>query len=141
MGMPPPPMGMGMPPPPMMMTGIVPQNVREACEMAGRGITSGQTTQDTEVTVYDPNGDKIKPDHFDSFDEIKDFPRDIRDELKKAGFPSPSQIQSYTWPLGVRCKDVIGIAATGSGKTLAFLLPALPICTTLDTDLSAKAQA
>jgi ATP-dependent RNA helicase DDX5/DBP2 len=115
---------MGMPPPPMMMAGGVPQNVREACEMAGRGVTTNQTTKDIDVTVYDPTGDKIKPDHFESFAEIKEFPREIRDELKKAGFPSPSQIQAYTWPLGIRSKDVIGIAATGSGKTLAFLLPA-----------------
>jgi len=59
-----------------------------------------------------------------TFDEIKDFPREIRSALKSAGFPGPSQVQAYTWPLGNRSKDIIGIAATGSGKTLAFLLPA-----------------
>jgi len=45
-------------------------------------------------------------------------------ELQRT-FPSPSQIQAFTWPLTLQNKDIIGIAATGSGKTLAFLLPAL----------------
>merc|ERR1719414_1601621 len=40
------------------------------------------------------------------------------------GFPAPSQIQQYTWPLALQQRDTIGVAATGSGKTLAFLLPA-----------------
>ena len=43
-------------------------------------------------------------------------------ELRKAGFPTPSQIQMYTWPLALEKRDVIGIAATGSGKTLAFFV-------------------
>eukprot|EP00931_Biecheleriopsis_adriatica_P062338 TRINITY_DN3754_c0_g2_i3.p1 TRINITY_DN3754_c0_g2~~TRINITY_DN3754_c0_g2_i3.p1 ORF type:complete len:621 (-),score=138.43 TRINITY_DN3754_c0_g2_i3:56-1918(-) len=101
-----------------------PLTLAEACEAAGRGITSGQTAKDDDVQVLDPNEDKVKADRFTSFDDAADFPREIREELKRAGFPAPSQIQAYTWPLGLRGKDVIGIAATGSGKTLAFLLPA-----------------
>lgn len=100
-------------------------SLAEVCDSAGRGDTSGNTAEDTEISVFGPKEDRIRdPDHFDSFDEIKDFPRDVRHALKDAGFPSPSQIQAYCWPLGLREKDVIGIAATGSGKTLAFLLPA-----------------
>jgi len=61
---------------------------------------------------------------FWSFDQCAQFfPPPLLAELKKA-FPAPSQIQSFTWPLALYGKDVIGIAATGSGKTLAFLLPA-----------------
>ncbi|KAL4785836.1 P-loop containing nucleoside triphosphate hydrolase protein [Aspergillus varians] len=41
------------------------------------------------------------------------------------GFPSPTTIQSATWPLLFAGRDVIGIAETGSGKTLAFGLPCL----------------
>merc|ERR1719316_2018759 len=48
----------------------------------------------------------------------------MTDDLMAAGFPSPSKIQKYTWPLAMKHIDVIGVAATGSGKTLAFLLPA-----------------
>merc|ERR1719277_2932556 len=101
-----------------------PLTLAEACEAAGRGVTSGQTAQDDEVQVLDPNEEPAEVDKYDSFDDAVDFPRELRDELKKAGFPAPSQIQAWTWPLGLRGKDVIGIAATGSGKTLAFLLPA-----------------
>ncbi|CAK0895596.1 unnamed protein product, partial [Prorocentrum cordatum] len=96
----------------------------EACEAAGRGVTTGQTAQDIEVKVLDPNEEPVDIDKFESFDDAREFPRELRQELKAAGFPAPSQIQAYTWPLGLRGKDIIGIAATGSGKTLAFLLPA-----------------
>eukprot|EP00413_Alexandrium_margalefii_P033904 CAMPEP_0204567242 /NCGR_PEP_ID=MMETSP0661-20131031/36493_1 /ASSEMBLY_ACC=CAM_ASM_000606 /TAXON_ID=109239 /ORGANISM="Alexandrium margalefi, Strain AMGDE01CS-322" /LENGTH=451 /DNA_ID=CAMNT_0051575139 /DNA_START=48 /DNA_END=1399 /DNA_ORIENTATION=- len=99
-------------------------SIAEACEAAGRGVTTGQTANDDEVKVLGPNEEHADLDPYETFDEIKAFPREMRDELRKAGFPGPSQIQAYTWPLGIKGKDIIGIAATGSGKTLAFLLPA-----------------
>jgi len=98
--------------------------VAEACEAAGRGVATGQTVHDDDVTVYGPDEEKYDADRFESFDEVKEFPRELREEIRNAGFPAPSQIQSWTWPLSLRGKDIIGIAATGSGKTLAFLLPA-----------------
>jgi len=99
-------------------------SIAEACEAAGRGITTGQTAQDDEVQVFGPDEELVEATRFETFDDCRDFPREIREELKNAGFPGPSQIQAWTWPLGLRGKDIIGIAATGSGKTLAFLLPA-----------------
>jgi ATP-dependent RNA helicase DBP3 len=42
-----------------------------------------------------------------------------------SGFKQPSPIQAQCWPIVLRGRDLIGIAATGSGKTLAFILPAL----------------
>ncbi|CAK8986260.1 unnamed protein product [Durusdinium trenchii] len=101
-----------------------PLTLAEACEAAGRGFTTGKTAQDDEVQVLNPDEEPIEADRYATFEDARDFPREIREELKNAGFPSPSQIQAYTWPLGLRGKDIIGIAATGSGKTLAFLLPA-----------------
>jgi len=101
-----------------------PLTLAEACEAAGRGVTTGKTAQDDEVQVLDPDEAPVRAEKFTSFDDADEFPREIREELKSAGFPAPSQIQAYTWPLGLRGKDIIGIAATGSGKTLAFLLPA-----------------
>lgn len=109
---------------PMKLSEGRPLTLAEACEAAGRGFTTGKTAQDDEVQVLNPDEEPIKADRFTSFDDARDFPREIREKLKSAGFPSPSQIQAYTWPLGLRGKDIIGIAATGSGKTLAFLLPA-----------------
>jgi len=99
-------------------------SIAEACESAGRGLTQGATVMDDEVTVYGPDERPTNPQKFATFEEIREFPRELQAEFRKAGFPGPSQIQSYTWPLGLGGKDVIGIAATGSGKTLAFLLPA-----------------
>lgn len=61
---------------------------------------------------------------FKTFKEIDEFPREVQSAFQNAGFPGPSQIQAYCWPLGLRGHDVIGVAATGSGKTLAFLMPA-----------------
>lgn len=49
----------------------------------------------------------------------------ILEEISKAGFTTPSPIQSQAWPVLLSGEDLIGIAQTGTGKTLAFLLPAL----------------
>lgn len=100
-------------------------SINQALDRAGRGITDGGGTcvHDQEVTVTDPWGRELTPEVYSTFD-IPSFPPRLRDELMRAGFPAPSQIQAYTWPLGLQGRDMIGIAATGSGKTLAFLLPA-----------------
>merc|ERR1719433_72931 len=98
--------------------------IAEACDAAGRGTTTGMTVQDSDISVYGPDERPVTPQRFDTFDQVREFPREVQGELRRAGFPGPSQIQAYTWPLALSGKDVIGIAATGSGKTLAFLLPA-----------------
>jgi len=85
---------------------------------------TGATITDQEVRVLDASGRPLTDlPRFSNF-EACPFPPTIRDCLLKAGFPAPSQIQQYTWPLALQSRDVIGVAATGSGKTLAFLLPA-----------------
>ncbi|CAK9115563.1 unnamed protein product [Durusdinium trenchii] len=85
---------------------------------------TGKTCADQEVKVQDPMG-QILPSFsgYDSFDACP-FPAAIKNQITAAGFPAPSQIQQYCWPLAMQNLDVIGVAATGSGKTLAFLLPA-----------------
>eukprot|EP00442_Polarella_glacialis_P019045 CAMPEP_0115161100 /NCGR_PEP_ID=MMETSP0227-20121206/71163_1 /TAXON_ID=89957 /ORGANISM="Polarella glacialis, Strain CCMP 1383" /LENGTH=447 /DNA_ID=CAMNT_0002573051 /DNA_START=152 /DNA_END=1491 /DNA_ORIENTATION=- len=110
--------------------------LREACDSAGRGDTKGACVDDADITVLGPDERPIPPVKVSSFDEVREFPREILAEFRKAGFPGPSQIQAYTWPLALQNKDVIGIAATGSGKTLAFLLPAF--CEMLRTGHSAS---
>ncbi|GJP62081.1 hypothetical protein CLOP_g19182 [Closterium sp. NIES-67] len=42
-----------------------------------------------------------------------------------ASFASPSPIQRWAWPVLLRGRDLVAIAATGSGKTLAFGVPGL----------------
>eukprot|EP00434_Breviolum_minutum_P006283 symbB.v1.2.005543.t1/scaffold308.1/size235111/6 len=85
---------------------------------------TGHTIADNEVKVQDPMGQVLSSfSGYDSFDACP-FPQAIKSQITAAGFPAPSQIQQYTWPLAMQARDVIGVAATGSGKTLAFLLPA-----------------
>merc|ERR1740121_3451564 len=48
----------------------------------------------------------------------------LLDPMLRAGFATPTSIQSYSWAIGCEGRDMIGVAKTGSGKTLAFLLPA-----------------
>jgi ATP-dependent RNA helicase DDX5/DBP2 len=45
--------------------------------------------------------------------------------FKEKKFTKPSAIQSQTWPICLKGKDLIGLAETGSGKTLGFLLPGI----------------
>ncbi|WP_428910950.1 DEAD/DEAH box helicase [Niallia sp. Krafla_26] len=54
--------------------------------------------------------------------ELKPF---IGQVWEKAGFHSPTTIQSYAIPAIVENKDVIAQSPTGTGKTLAYLLPVL----------------
>lgn len=99
-------------------------SLKEACEAAGRGDSSGHCVDDAEISVIGPDERPVQPVKINSFSEIREFPYEIQEQFRRAGFPGPSQIQAFTWPLALQGKDVIGIAATGSGKTLAFLLPA-----------------
>ncbi|KAF9622918.1 hypothetical protein IFM89_035151 [Coptis chinensis] len=45
--------------------------------------------------------------------------------VDKAGYKTPSPIQTVAIPLGLQQRDVIGIAETRSSKTAAFVLPML----------------
>lgn len=96
--------------------------IAEACAAAASG-TVGETVQDNDVRVIDFNESPLPLHKVYAFDHCVQFPPKLIADLKQS-FPSPSQIQAFTWPLAMQGKDVIGIAATGSGKTLAFLLPA-----------------
>lgn len=53
------------------------------------------------------------------------LPDYILQEVSRAGFSSPTPIQSCGWPMALTGRDVVGIAKTGSGKTLAFIIPAI----------------
>ena len=49
----------------------------------------------------------------------------IQNNLKNAGFLTPSPIQDQAIPVGLDGKDIVGIANTGTGKTAAFLIPVI----------------
>mmetsp|Transcript_13400 Transcript_13400/g.29559 ORF Transcript_13400/g.29559 Transcript_13400/m.29559 type:complete len:325 (+) Transcript_13400:148-1122(+) len=48
----------------------------------------------------------------------------IMQTIEKAGYTTPTCIQSMAWPIVLGGRDFVGIAKTGSGKTASFLLPA-----------------
>ncbi|KAL3921661.1 MAG: hypothetical protein SGPRY_004824, partial [Prymnesium sp.] len=56
--------------------------------------------------------------------EAANLPPNVMNEIRRAGFPSPSPIQGASWAPAMQGMDVVGIAKTGSGKTLGFLAPA-----------------
>eukprot|EP00929_Paragymnodinium_shiwhaense_P029775 TRINITY_DN169_c1_g1_i1.p1 TRINITY_DN169_c1_g1~~TRINITY_DN169_c1_g1_i1.p1 ORF type:complete len:764 (-),score=188.09 TRINITY_DN169_c1_g1_i1:152-2443(-) len=137
-GMPPLQMPNGLPgmtpllPPPMGGGATLPSLAAPVPKAGGGG--GGQTVADNEVKVQDERGRPTQNyTQYASFDDCP-FPPGIQNAIKEAGFPSPSQIQQYCWPLSMAGKDVIGVAATGSGKTLGFLLPAFT--TILEKQLS-----
>ncbi len=57
------------------------------------------------------------------------LPPQILEKLDRAGFVTPTPIQTQAIPVVLEGRDVVGIAQTGTGKTLAF---ALPIITRLE---------
>jgi len=73
--------------------------------------------------VCAPEGNNIPKPVF-NFNEAS-LPDYILSEIARAGFVSPTPIQSVGWPMALTGRDVVGIAKTGSGKTLAFIIPAI----------------
>lgn len=51
------------------------------------------------------------------------FSSKTAESIKKIGYSLPTPIQMQAIPIGMECKDLIGIAPTGSGKSAAFLIP------------------
>ncbi|KAJ9577001.1 hypothetical protein L9F63_006438, partial [Diploptera punctata] len=72
-----------------------------------------------EITV---KGDVPNP--IESFEEAN-FPDYVDEEIRKAGFDSPTSIQAQGWPIALSGLNMVGVAQTGSGKTLAYVLPAI----------------
>ena len=74
-----------------------------------------------DIKLWD--ADQFAP--FQSFDDIKNYvDAPMMKQFGKAGFDSPSCIQSVCWPAAISGRDLIAVAKTGSGKTLGFLVPA-----------------
>jgi len=91
----------------------------------GRGGRGGYRGYDAPQPTQSSSGGGPKvPNPLMKF-EHGEFPEVIMKAIHRAGFESPTPIQSATWPMVLQGKNVIGIARTGSGKTLAFLLPAI----------------
>lgn len=60
-----------------------------------------------------------------NFRDLEFYNSEVYRCFEKAGYSSPTPIQSQGWPMAISGRDMVGIAQTGSGKTLSFILPAL----------------
>ena len=54
-----------------------------------------------------------------------EIPRGILECINDVGYKEPSPIQRQAIPIGLKERDLIGIAETGSGKTASFVIPML----------------
>ncbi|CAO3702838.1 unnamed protein product [Rhizopus stolonifer] len=45
--------------------------------------------------------------------------------IHNIGYKEPTPIQRQAIPIGIQCRDLIGVAETGSGKTASFVIPLL----------------
>jgi len=70
------------------------------------------------------NATSLMEKEITSFSELDLSPVMMR-ALEKAGFTTPSPIQTRLIPLALEGHDVIGQARTGTGKTAAFAIPIL----------------
>eukprot|EP01133_Synstelium_polycarpum_P004210 gene4210-4905_t len=91
---------------------------KDLTAMTESEVTEFRSTSEMVVTGRDI------PKPIRTFAQSK-FPTYIMKEILTAGFPNPTAIQSQSWPVALRGRDMIGLAETGSGKTLAFLLPGI----------------
>jgi ATP-dependent RNA helicase DDX23/PRP28 len=51
------------------------------------------------------------------------LPEYVYKPIAEEGFQNPTPIQMQAIPIGLECRDMIGLAPTGSGKSVSFLIP------------------
>src|SRR6516164_8281875 len=63
----------------------------------------------------------------------------MRDAIDRAGYSTPTPIQSTTIEPILEGRDLIGCAQTGTGKTAAFVIPTIERLTRADSLLARRA--
>lgn len=66
-------------------------------------------------TFGDKTNSKPIPNPVRTFEQAFHNYPEVLEEIKKAGFETPSPIQSQAWPILLGGEDLIGIAQTGTG--------------------------
>lgn len=70
-------------------------------------------------TFADKTNAKHIPNPVRTFEQAFHNYPEILEEIRKAGFETPSPIQSQAWPILLSGEDLIGIAQTGTGILLS----------------------
>jgi len=87
---------------------------------------AGMTERDWRIFKEDfkisTRGFKV-PLPWRNWDETSNLPDAVYKTIRKVGYKDPSPIQRQAIPIGLRNRDIVGIAETGSGKTCAFVIP------------------
>merc|ERR1712071_730543 len=76
--------------------------------------------EDYNITI---KGGRI-PNPYRSWED-SNLNKEILEIIDKVGYKEPTPIQRQAIPIGLKNRDIIGVAETGSGKTAAFLIPLL----------------
>jgi len=89
--------------------------------------TAGREWREQHEVTCTPSNHGANDVNFDpilGFGELSDiFPEELTREIAKAGYDSPTLVQSQTLSVALSGNDALITAATGSGKTLAYIWP------------------
>lgn len=102
--------------------------VRTDRRIAGRQQRTNnkkQSTLNPELLIQKAVASSVKKITVDTRFEEMDLQTQIKSNIEKMGFVSPTEIQDKTFDKLVNGSNLIGIANTGTGKTGAFLIPIL----------------
>lgn len=97
------------------------RNKRRSAQRSGRGRSKVSINPQKFINkAVEYTEEQYKAEHH-----FNDFPFDsqLKSNIAKKGYETPSPIQDQAIPHIIDGKDVIGLANTGTGKTAAFLLP------------------
>lgn len=79
---------------------------------------------------------EVKYDAPHSFEEMP-IHDELKENIKKLGWESPTEVQDKTFEPVSNIKDVMAIANTGTGKTASFLVPLINAMLLAEDDFSA----
>lgn len=82
-------------------------------------------TQNIDVRKLVHEGKPLEKTAYNAINSFEDFPLypKLKQNIHKAGYTHPTEIQEKSFYSIMNKEDIVGIATTGTGKTGAFLIP------------------
>lgn len=107
--------------------------------VSSAGVSEGRSHSSVKIKNHLNAPVSVQP--IRNFADIaEDLPKWLNQGIANMGHKTPTLVQSYSIPLLLEAKDMVGIAPTGSGKTVAFAIPALSTIN-LQTDIRRRGRA